>query len=618
MSDLPLRVPSSGLLHPGPSGLRGRQHLFYPHASAAHHHHSAGQPGRDGPGAGHLLRDRHRGCPLAYQWRKNGTDIPGAAAPSYTTPATSSADNNAQFTVNVSNGAGSVLSNAASLTVMVVPDFNFTVAATSIVAGANGNAAISANRTNGHTTAITFAVPTNAQGITGSGTLGVSATTGTLNLTVSGAVAAGTYALNVNATDGTLTRSASCNVTVTATPVPDFQILTSPTTVTAGTSGASAINLTRSNGHTTAITLSVPANVQGLTGTGTVAASATVGTLSLTVPALVAPGPYSLIISGTDGTLTHTTTVNLKVTATLPKIRLFTMSWGDNTLRITDDALNIGSIAAPRTISGSNTQLSTFSGGSTDTVAVDRTRKMVYVLLPDSILVWHNTDTVSGNVAPDRVITIAGANSFSGLAVDSSNDRLYLGAFLGGAKLLALANASTLNGAVVPAAQVAASVSWMGLDVVNNRIYTNSSTGPVVTVFDGATTLTNASTPSRVITFMGFDIRKMAVDAANNRLYLSSRSSSPGGFNLFSFANASTLSGTIASGDTSSAFRYTLGSAENLILDNGDRLYFWADSATDVRIFYNASALSGTVTAVPDKVVGAVVFKGYGLDYQSY
>ncbi|PYT77503.1 MAG: hypothetical protein DMG40_23165, partial [Acidobacteria bacterium] len=56
-------------------------------------------------------------APLSYQWQKNGTAISGATSSSYTTPATTSADNGAQFAVVVSNTAGSVTSNAATLTV---------------------------------------------------------------------------------------------------------------------------------------------------------------------------------------------------------------------------------------------------------------------------------------------------------------------------------------------------------------------------------------------------------------------------------------------------------------------------------------------------------------------
>jgi hypothetical protein len=56
-------------------------------------------------------------APLAYQWRKNDMAISGATSASYTTPATASSDNGAQFTVVVGNAAGSVTSNAATLTV---------------------------------------------------------------------------------------------------------------------------------------------------------------------------------------------------------------------------------------------------------------------------------------------------------------------------------------------------------------------------------------------------------------------------------------------------------------------------------------------------------------------
>lgn len=55
--------------------------------------------------------------PLTYQWMKGGTVISGATSSSYTTPATTSSDNGAQFTVAVTNSVGSATSNAATLTV---------------------------------------------------------------------------------------------------------------------------------------------------------------------------------------------------------------------------------------------------------------------------------------------------------------------------------------------------------------------------------------------------------------------------------------------------------------------------------------------------------------------
>lgn len=54
---------------------------------------------------------------LRYQWRRDGTDIPGATAATYTTPATVLGDSGARFSVVVSNDVGTTPSNAATLTV---------------------------------------------------------------------------------------------------------------------------------------------------------------------------------------------------------------------------------------------------------------------------------------------------------------------------------------------------------------------------------------------------------------------------------------------------------------------------------------------------------------------
>ena len=56
-------------------------------------------------------------APLSYQWMKSSTAISGATSASYTTPATATSDSGSSFTVKVSNSAGSMTSNAATLTV---------------------------------------------------------------------------------------------------------------------------------------------------------------------------------------------------------------------------------------------------------------------------------------------------------------------------------------------------------------------------------------------------------------------------------------------------------------------------------------------------------------------
>lgn len=56
-------------------------------------------------------------APLTYQWQRDGVDIPGATASTYTVPATAIGDNGTQIRVRVTNAAGSATSAAATLTV---------------------------------------------------------------------------------------------------------------------------------------------------------------------------------------------------------------------------------------------------------------------------------------------------------------------------------------------------------------------------------------------------------------------------------------------------------------------------------------------------------------------
>ena len=60
-------------------------------------------------------------APLSYQWQKNGANVGGATSPSYTMEAAASADNGATFRVLISNSAGSVTSNSATLSVNSTP-----------------------------------------------------------------------------------------------------------------------------------------------------------------------------------------------------------------------------------------------------------------------------------------------------------------------------------------------------------------------------------------------------------------------------------------------------------------------------------------------------------------
>lgn len=78
-------------------------------------------------------------APLSLQWQRDGVDIPGATASSYTTPPTVIGDNGASFRVRVGNVAGTVTSAAATLTVtgpaLAAPTITTQPADASVTAG---------------------------------------------------------------------------------------------------------------------------------------------------------------------------------------------------------------------------------------------------------------------------------------------------------------------------------------------------------------------------------------------------------------------------------------------------------------------------------------------------
>src|SRR5467141_189777 len=89
-------------------------------------------------------------APLTYQWRKNGTGISGATSSTYTTPATTSADNGATFVAVISNSVGSATSNPATLTVnstQVAPSITTQPASQSVSVGQTATFTVAATGT---------------------------------------------------------------------------------------------------------------------------------------------------------------------------------------------------------------------------------------------------------------------------------------------------------------------------------------------------------------------------------------------------------------------------------------------------------------------------------------
>src|SRR5690348_3842774 len=166
-------------------------------------------------------------APLGYQWMKNGTAILGANSLSYTTPATTSSDNAAQFAVTVTNTAGNVTSNSATLTVSaaaVAPSITTQPANQTVTAGQTASFSVIATGT----APLTYQWKKNGAAI--SGATSSSYTTPATTSSDSGAL----FAVTVTNTAGSATSNSATLTVKIATASPSVTTQPANQTVTAG------------------------------------------------------------------------------------------------------------------------------------------------------------------------------------------------------------------------------------------------------------------------------------------------------------------------------------------------------------------------------------------------
>jgi hypothetical protein len=312
-------------------------------------------------------------------------------------------------------------------------------------------------------------------------------------------------------------------------------------------------------------------------------------------------------------------------------VSLITTSWGDETVRITPNihSLANNSTATPNEITGALTTLT--AGEAEMNLTVDPTRGLAYVADDGLVKSFASILTASGNVAPAQTIAVAGSGApfVASVSSDGTRDRLYaIGTTESGASEVAnlwiFDGASTLSGTLTPSVTISFGTretytTLVLVDSTNDRLYVASGANPqtedVIAVFDGASTLTAASTANRTITIEGAsgddaELTSFWVDACHDDLYITDRTGSSGGKNVFGFNHASTLNATLQM-DTGSFVNVALGAAMNVIVDGTDALFAWSDSATSVQIFQGISSRSGTITA--DLTLEGVVNGGYGM-----
>jgi hypothetical protein len=233
-------------------------------------------------------------APLNYQWQRNAVAISGATSSTYTTPATTSSDSGAQFTVLVSNAIGSITSNPATLTV------NAATVAPSITTQPTSQT-VTAGQAATFTVAATGTAPLSYQwrknGVAISGATSSIYTTSATTSSDSGTQ----FTVLVSNTVGSVTSNPA---TLTVTSSAAFPAWVSPSLVRVGQTDApgttSSVALSGARGETVDSQVIVQAPSGGLTNLN-VSASALAGPSGATIPAssVTLYREYYLTVTGT-------------------------------------------------------------------------------------------------------------------------------------------------------------------------------------------------------------------------------------------------------------------------------------------------------------------------------
>jgi len=260
--------------------------------------------------------------------------IPTGASGSFS-PASLSASGSSTLTVNTSastptgtytltvTGTSGSLVHSATVSLVVTAAPNFTIGASpasqTVVQGSQTTYTATLTAQNGFNASTNLSVsglPTGAGGsfspaaVTGSGT-------STLTVTTAASTPTGTYTLTITGTSGSLVHSATAQLVVNAPP--DFTVGASPAsqTVAQGSQTTYTATLTAQNGFNASTNLSVSGLPTGAGGSFSPAAVTGSGTSTLTVTtaASTPTGTYTLTVTGTSGSLVHSATVSLIVSA---------------------------------------------------------------------------------------------------------------------------------------------------------------------------------------------------------------------------------------------------------------------------------------------------------------
>jgi subtilase family serine protease len=257
---------------------------------------------------------------LSQSGLPNGTFAPSSVtgSGSSTLSVNTSAISPGSYPFTITGTSGSTThSTQATLVVQSAPQADFTIGvspgSTTVTQGTNATYTVTIGAVNGFSGAVSL-----SQSGLPNGTFSPSSINGsgssTLTVTTS-AIAPGSYPFTITGTSGTTTHSTQATLVVQSAPAGDFSISVSPPSqrIPATSSTTFTVTITPSNGFSGPVSLSASGFVAGLSGSfspNPATSSSTFTVVSNNVH--TGRGRIVLTITGTSGSLTHSTTVSIQ------------------------------------------------------------------------------------------------------------------------------------------------------------------------------------------------------------------------------------------------------------------------------------------------------------------
>jgi hypothetical protein len=227
-------------------------------------------------------------------------------------------------TVTITGTSGSLSATTTiKLTVNPSTPGGFTLTALpkslTVTQGKSGTSAITIKPTGGFSGNVALVATGLPTGVTAVFSPNPATTTSTLTLTVNATAATGTTTVTITGTSGSLSATTTIKLTVKTAPLGNFTLTALPKTLTVaqGSSGTSTITIKPTNGFAQKVILTASGLPTGVTAsfspTSVTPPTTTTSTLTLKVSSSAAVGATTITLTGTFGSLTHTTTVKLTV-----------------------------------------------------------------------------------------------------------------------------------------------------------------------------------------------------------------------------------------------------------------------------------------------------------------